>query len=169
MAPSLKHRARLGPNVSIDITASFLSLAVTVVAVLLLLCAFARRSSGAVTRRRAARGQFAASCGNPQHKLWRSSNSSPLRTATPQILRVVKGGTLRLNRRTKLCEDCQGKLIDTSLPRAFCYSKTPAHFLCFLLVCQCTCTWLTLDFQQATDQTRSRSVQLNNQVRARRG
>ena len=112
MAPFLTHRARLGPNVSIDITASFLSLAVTVVAVLLLLCAFARRSSGAVTRRRAARGQFAASCGNPQHKLWRSSNSSPLRTATPQILRAVKGGTLRLNRRTKLCEDCLGKLIN---------------------------------------------------------
>ena len=94
-------RVRRAPDHGLTVV-SFEVALVFVFAIVLVIVVHKKRSSG----------RFVATCGNPQHRLWRSSDSSPLRHISPAVLRHAQGNHWRLNRRQKFCEDCIAKLIN---------------------------------------------------------
>lgn len=110
MAPASSSQRRSHARLSPDHGLTVPSVSIAIVVVSVFVAVLVASSSGGRSRR--AGGRFAPSCGNPHHKLWRSSASSPLRTVSTQLLRATQGEGLRLNRRRKLCEDCIAKLVN---------------------------------------------------------
>ncbi len=105
---------RTRDNGAVSASLSVSEMAVSILVVLAMVLVVFTTATKIARKRHAKRGAgnlFTALCADPRHGVWKSRDSSSLRPVRKRVLTVLKGGVWS-NKRTRVCEDCIGKMVN---------------------------------------------------------